>query len=376
MKNPNEIFFNFLERKDGSPKVITAPIFGTFFCTGWNGKEWIPPLLNETVVEDLLSCGQAAGVIPIICIGWWDLNPFGWETEEISSDENHHSYALVLRGKSGTLRQIYEDRPRLGSIVKHHPIRNTEDYKIVLETFDNLKENEDRVRNEITKIIRQAGNRGVLYLNVPMPHLVFGLIDDQQLIYDLADYPERLTEIFDECAKAAFKLVDIGLEAGIRIFFCGTHGILGPNLIKQYAVPYAVKLREKLHAHNSFLYLHECGKMKAMIETGIYNEICPDILEGFDHPPVGDVDDLSWARARLDPKIIFKGNLRLEDLKNGPPQRIRQLCQETITAVKGHPHILGTSCSILYGTPIQHVQAMADQAPLCHSREGGNPDFG
>ena len=365
----NELFFRFMADEPGTPQVIAAPIYGTYFCASWLSRNWISSTLDNQTLDELVDCGETAGVVPIICLGWWDLNPFAWECRQLSSNDQCATYEHVLSANGRQVRQLIEDRPKVGTTLVCHPVRSIDDYWVFEENLKRLQGQSSRVFERMCEVVERVGDRGVVYLNVALPHLMFGYIDDPHLIYDLMDYPTEVRTAFEKCNQAAHELIAMGLRAGIRLFFGGTHGILGPNVLREHMLVYARGICEKLHANGAYYYLHECGKMKALFEAGIYQDLSPDILEGFDRSPVGDIDDLVWARRQMGPETVFKGNIRLEDLRDGSPERIWQLCEQTVASVAGHRHILGTSCSVLYGTPMEHVQVLGE---YCRTRQGAD----
>ena len=79
-------------------------------------------------------------------------------------------------------------------------------------------------------------------------------------------------------------------------------------------------------------------------------------------PPMGELEDLGWARKQLDPGICTRGNMDLEFLKTSTPAEIASRSAQILKETSGYRHIVGTADEILAGTPLENVKAMADSA--------------
>jgi hypothetical protein len=360
MNSNRDKFYAFMSGAAESPMILTAPIFGTYVASQWKGRKQIPfSIFDEHAVEDILDYSDESGVIPLVCVLVGDLHLFGskWQLVKASGEEETWRRYYNTRPK-----RFFEEiirRPGNTCIVKHL-LDDNNGYEILPHIYENMDNNCERAIKQLRELINSIGERGVVYLNVPLPHLLFGFLEDTRLIYSLFDEPEKMQRIFDSANEISERIIKLGLDAGVKLFFTATHGIIGPDLLMKFALPYCKHWREMLDNNEAYLYLHECGKMKALIECGFYQDIRPHILEGFDTPPVGDIDDFAAVRKTMPSDIIFKGNLRMDFLQKGNPQEIKEQTLNVLNAVKGYRHLMGGACSILTGTPPENIRAMVE----------------
>ncbi|MEI6421491.1 MAG: uroporphyrinogen decarboxylase family protein [Lentisphaerota bacterium] len=360
MNSEKHEFYAFISGNSKSPGILTAPIFGTYVASQRAKRAQIPlTVFDEHAVEDILDYSDECGVIPLVCVLVGDLHLFGSEWQLIKTSGEEETWRRYYNTREKRYFEEIIRRPGNISTVKHL-LDNNDGYEILPHIYENLDGNCERAIKQLRNLINSIDQRGVVYLNVPLPHLLFGFLEDTRLIYSLFDEPEKMQRIFDSANEISERIIKLGLEAGVKVFFTATHGIIGPDLLMKYAMPYCKRWREMLDNAGAYLYLHECGKMKALIECGFYQDIRPHILEGFDTPPVGDIDDFAAVRKAMSPDIIFKGNLRMDFLQKGNPAEIRQQTLNVLNSVNGYRHLMGGACSLLTGTPPENVRAMAE----------------
>lgn len=359
MNSNRDKFYAFMSGAAESPMTLTAPIFGTYVASQWKGRAQIPlTIFDEHAVEDILDYSDAAGIVPIICVLCGDLHVFGSHWELFKSGGNEEVWRRLYPGGNEHLYEEIVRGPANG--MSKYLIDEKNGYEILPSLYENFESKYQASKEKLRQFVTQIGDRAVVYFNVPLPHLLFGFTEDSRLIYDLFDHPDKMREIFDGAYLIGCKMIQMGLEAGVKLFFTATHGIIGPDLLMEYALPYCKGYRDLCDKSGGYLYLHECGKMKGLFEKGFYQSIKPHILEGMDSSPVGDIDDLAAFRSELSKDIIMKGNLRLEFLQKATPAEIRQQTLNVLNAVKGYRHLMGGACSILTGTPPENIRAMVE----------------
>lgn len=345
-----------------SPGVIFSPLAGGNWAASVCGREWIPDSFGPDTVEDMLSAAARCGFDLILGTGWWDNEFLPWPKLREEIDENTYRFRQHIDTPHGPVEQVMSNAKRLGNRMETPAFRKIDGR--LFDLLEMIASRRDEPLASIRRAVELVGERGLLYLGTSCPHTLFGLLDGMSVIYAW-DEDRDLFRSACECAFAAtMNVIEVALQAGIECVFLATYGLslFSPRILEEFALPYLKKIAEYLHARGKLLYIHECGRMKIGIERGWWNEVLPDILEGFESPPVGDIDDLAWARRKLDPRIIIKGNVSIADLLNAEPDTIRVQSRHVRAAVEGYPHILGSACSILYGTPVENVRAMAENA--------------
>jgi len=75
-----------------------------------------------------------------------------------------------------------------------------------------------------------------------------------------------------------------------------------------------------------------------------------------------DLPSLQWARQRLIPEIITKGNIPLNILLNGTEDEVRSEVRKVKEETQGYRHIVGLSDDVLHNTPLSNCLALVDEA--------------
>jgi len=101
------------------------------------------------------------------------------------------------------------------------------------------------------------------------------------------------------------------------------------------------------------IHLSQILDYEPMFMTEMAGLIFPwkaDVIETIAPPPEGD-NELAESRNCIDQTICTKGNLNLNLLRDGTPERITVETMNLISAVKGFKHIVSTADAVLAGTP-------------------------
>jgi hypothetical protein len=189
------------------------------------------------------------------------------------------------------------------------------------------------------------------------------LTEVQDLFYHMEDYPAACDALRAERAKSLRIQLEVYREAGFDfLFYCisGTETI-SPGFFNEWIKDEAFDTIRWWSSLGGFTLWHSCGHLKAFLEKGMYNEMMPEVLESLSEPPVGNIPSLAWARERLDPKIVTKGNIPLNILLEGTPEDVREEVRRVKNETRGYRHIIGLSDNILNGTPSQNLRAFADE---------------
>lgn len=63
----------------------------------------------------------------------------------------------------------------------------------------------------------------------------------------------------------------------------------------------------------------------------------------------------------MNPKIMTKGNIDLQVIRDGPEEAIRQEVRRVKKETEGYRHIIAGSDDILHQTPLANLRAMVDE---------------
>ncbi len=220
---------------------------------------------------------------------------------------------------------------------------------------------EDAAVAQGQELRRAIGGRGVLGTWIGAP---ICSVDRDNMFYHMADWPDACEELRKATMEFTLKQIVTLRKAGFDyLFYCvdGTEWV-SPDFIKNYVVEDTREIFKIWRGMDGFILWHSCGKVKILLEAGIYNDLKPDVFETLSEPPVGNLPSLKWARERLDPKIITKGNMPLNILLQGTPDDVRADVCRIREETRGWRHIFGLSDDVLADTPLQNCLAFTDEA--------------
>ncbi|MCC7519842.1 MAG: hypothetical protein IT578_11750 [Verrucomicrobiae bacterium] len=338
-----------------------SPLFTGVLCQGMHRHDWLKTSNDPDTIEGICGIGRDCGFVPFFEVLWFEVGVM--------------DYSEILEEISGHVRRLHKifRTPHGEYVLVDHFERFHSRHvsKTAFRTLDDLKAYEYVIRRSLDKIeqcrprlrevIRRTGGRAVPYFTAANPMKCFSLIGDQDRIFLFHDEPDRmlqLCELNEQLSRAAVK---IAAEEGFEVFFCGTENSLySPAMIERYSIPFLVERREWIRRMGRLFYLHECGRMQKLLDTGIYQRLSPDILEGFQPPPSGDITDLAGAVRQLPENVVTKGNLDLNLLLRSKAEEIKDASHALLQGMRGRRHILGGSCSALPGTPPDNFRAMVE----------------
>lgn len=252
-------------------------------------------------------------------------------------------------------------------MVSSHTVKSwletAEDYrKAIWLTQQQSDYDEDAAIEEGKQLCGGVAGRGVLGTWFGPPTV--NLCNREQMFYHMLDWPESFEELHAVTTALALKQIRTLRKAGFDyLFYCvdGTEWI-SPNFFRTHVAENTRKIFADWRADGGFILWHTCGHAKAFLEAGFYNEFRPEIFETLSVPPVGNLPSLAWARQRLDPAIITKGNIPLGLLLNGPEEQIRIAVRQVREETRGYRHIVGLSDDIFHNTPLSHCLAFVEAA--------------
>ena len=320
----------------------------------------------------------------------WSLNvPYHWSYDEpdpFPPGSRHHivSQQMAMAGICGwdpTLlaavpfeaknKDIQTPYGDLVSIVDHSTadyivkswLDSEDDYRRAIWLTQQQMDYDEDLAIQEGKIIRQGvGEKGVLGTWFGPP--IVNMQNREEIFYHLVDWPDLFDELHAVTAELTFKKLDTLRNAGFDyLFYCvsGTEWI-SPNFYRKYIQENTRKIINHWQSLGGFILWHSCGHLKKFIEEGFYNELKPDILETLSIPPVGNLPSLRWARERLDPDIITKGNISLEVMLNGTEDDVRSEVRKVKEETLGYRHIIGLSDDVFHNTPLANCLAFVDEA--------------
>jgi hypothetical protein len=157
----------------------------------------------------------------------------------------------------------------------------------------------------------RIGNDGTLIFQLlPSPlkqfHWLAGQVNASLFIVDHPDEMRELAAIYErKTLEYVEKVVDLDNVWVLEVADNVDSLFYTPSYFKEFCVPTLKKQAEMIHARGKYLFMHACGRLKALapffLEAGL------DCMEGQAVPPLGDWP-LHEARA-LSPGLIVCGGM-------------------------------------------------------------------
>lgn len=211
---------------------------------------------------------------------------------------------------------------------------------------------------ELLKIVGDTGVMGT-WFGPP-----YGLLNHDEMFYHMADWPDACLEMMAAYRELEDKRLRTLRKAGFDYLFYIVEATewLSPEFFERHVLPDTIQQTRLWRELGGFVLWHTCGRSKALIERGYYNQAMPEIFETCSEPPVGNVPSLAWARERLDRRIATKGNVPLDLLLNGKPEQVRACVRRIKEQTKGYRHIVGLTDDILANTPLANARAYVEES--------------
>jgi len=349
-------------------KFAASPVFTNVFTQQLHRRRWLGQSTDAETIEDIIAVGRDCGFVPFFEVLWFESSVIDYEVREEFSGEQRN-LIKTIRTPQGEHVLVDTFEPFQSRHVSQYAFAAPGD----LDAYEYLvRRSLDRIeqcRPRLKAVIAQTAGRAVPYFTAGSPHRCFSLISSQDLIFLYMDEPSRMDRIcaLNETLHSA--AVRIAAECGFKVFFSGTEGTLySPALLRRYALPHMQARRRLVRELGALYYLHECGRMRSLKDDGFYTELRPDILEGFQPPPSGDVTDLAAFVAELPDSIVTKGNIDLNFLLDHTAGEVRDAGLALLQAMAGRRHILGGSCSALPGTPLANFRALVEAVAIANRK--------
>lgn len=222
--------------------------------------------------------------------------------------------------------------------------------------------------------LENVGDDGLILLQtLPTPLKQFHwLAGPEQATLFVLDHPREMRElacIHEAKALAALeKVVDQPDTWAFEVPDNLDSLFYSPPLFREFCLPVLRAMAQVVHARGKYLFVHACGKLKALAPLILESEI--DCVEGQAHPPIGDWP-LPEARAVSDRLIVCGGMTAREQEWTGDDARRRIFVhvRELFSSLGDRRRFLfASACNTSPTTPYENLLAFRNA-----SREYGKP---
>ena len=238
-----------------------------------------------------------------------------------------------------------------------HPVKRREDYKILRYIVERMVIRPDYAA--VQEEIDQVGEGGLSvplvspFLKTPFQALVEHYVGTEQLVYDLADYPEEIEETLAVMSEKALEAVRISVDSPAQAFITWEDSSttnVSPALFARYIAPELNRWGEVIHAAGKLFLHHACGHVRALLP--IMAKELVDAIELLSPPPTGNVE--IWeARRVLGPEMGLIGGIEPVNFVNLDLPQLRAYVENLIERMGTHRYILANSDSCPPGVSIE-----------------------
>ena len=368
MQNNRDRLFNFIKDKS-QPGLVASPCFDEQFVAGVVGKEWTCEVTWQEQADVMRMCGEDC--LPIylihgrIGLDYSEENSeLHWKEEIVSQDEDRIDVRRTLKTPYGEISEVLGTHIHGGPTYLETALKTEADYPAVYWFLERIAECPQTIKRAVAEAKSYLGDSGLLSIFCFQPYEGYALVDFAEMFLRQYDFPEK-HETFKKLVFAGTNtIITAAIEAGCEVIWigCPGAGLLSPEIFEEDFIPPTHAYVELIRKLGGISYFHFCGYKQVFFDNGMINQIATDILEGFTMPPTGDLKDFGQAREQISPAVCTRGNLDLDMLRNATPDVVYEACINIAEQTKGYRHMVGGNCSLLNGTPVENVQAIAKAA--------------
>ena len=338
-------------------------------------------LQESPVTPDMiLQCCRETGLQMVCSLGGashLDVIDFMADVEMVVREETAPGGEIVkrttIRTPAGDMSDTFVTPPGKPAYWTDHLVKGEAELPTLTCLIENMaraSREDERLRERLTAKFRTeaakwpADTTFTVTLGVPTFAMACNLYTAHETFcYLQADHPgdmERLYEAYEqanavwlECAAAAGADITFGAINGLELF--------SPAIYRDYFVPQARRLHAAAHARGMLGWVHACGHMRRLIETGVYDEMDVDVVESLSSPPLGDITDLRAARERLGGRVATRGGVNVDYFYGADLDALRRETRRVLDATRGRRHMIGDTNDSFPPYPRDNILALADE---------------
>jgi MtaA/CmuA family methyltransferase len=176
------------------------------------------------------------------------------------------------------------------------------------------------------------------------------------IMMDFFTDPAFVRDMFEFSVEMGLRFGKAQVDAGVDIIGLGdaAASLIGPELYREFVLPYEKRLIDGLHEMGTKVRLHICGNTSQMLDD--IGTLGADFVDLDSQAPIAQ------ARAAMGPDQVFTGNIDpVAVLRNGTPELIHEELAKCADAA-GRAYVVAAGCEVPRDTPLENLNAMRDFA--------------
>jgi len=173
---------------------------------------------------------------------------------------------------------------------------------------------------------------------------------------DFFDDPAFVRDLFEFVVEMELRFAQEQIKAGADIIGIGdaAASLVGPQIYREFVLPYEKKLVDGIHAFGGRTHLHICGNTRRIL--GGMGKLGCHIVD------LDSLSPLSEARQQMGASQVLLGNLNpVTTLRNGSPEIVTNAIAECHKQA-GARYIVGAGCEVPRDTPPENLRALCEYA--------------
>ena len=362
MNTQRHRFIDYVTNGGAEPYVSLQLGAGAGFDCKLTGKEW----LSDGTIEDTIHAYELVGCDPLFNIM---LPEFGEAINELRWVENTNrttearTTSRVLETPYGVLRWELKEQKFHGTTPTSYPLTAETDsaFDILKWYCEQMVRGQAYVGDLLGPTLDSLRSKGAISVQWNLqPFELFGLLSVENLVLLVMTQPDQYRQVCDLIRLVNTELIKEVFKGGADFVFLGCPGseMLSPSLYDDFIIPDSEILSAEVHDAGGLVYSHVCSPVEPFLSKGYYNRMGIDLFETLSPPPVGNVNDLNYARKILHPNMCTRGNIGLDVLLQGSTEQIEAATLGVLEATRGFKHIVAASDYLFYGIPLENAKTV------------------
>ena len=291
-------------------------------CDPYNqpGRENMDPKLAAAIPSVSWGDGSSAVLSRYLGLDIADFfgPPFETKRHKVTMDtitQADGSWTNVYKTPHGELREIHKKvRDDGTSYCQEHLVKSGADLALLAAVFEDEEYVlEPGARDFVQQRKAQVGDGGVIRCYMPSTPLgmmvrVFSGVEN--IAYLWADHRGELHHLFAIMEEKYRQQYQLSASLGYDLLYCTddtSTSTISPAMFEEFCLGYTDRMVDAVHEYGALYVHHSCGLINNLLD--LYRQTRMDAVDALCVKPIGDIESLAEAKAKLGPRIAILAGL-------------------------------------------------------------------